>query len=169
MELNHYFEQAISTAIYPAEASQEYPTLGLVNEAWELKTSLNQHCRLDAVKGEVGDVLWYVALCCRDYGISMNNLFYMETFEDIARERKCYLGAAIEIAALRKKAIRDESSTITSARLHRIRQCLADVLIALTDVCKRAGFTLEDAAEYNNLKLASRAARGVLQGDGDNR
>jgi NTP pyrophosphatase (non-canonical NTP hydrolase) len=44
-----------------------------------------------------------------------------------------------------------------------------DILWQLTGLCKVMGWTLEDVAKGNLEKLASRAKRGVIDGNGDNR
>jgi hypothetical protein len=43
------------------------------------------------------------------------------------------------------------------------------VLWYLSEMCTRLGIRLEDVAAGNLAKLAGRAARGVLSGDGDQR
>ena len=44
-----------------------------------------------------------------------------------------------------------------------------DVLWQLSGLCKVMGWDLEDVAQCNLDKLASRQKRGVIDGDGDNR
>ena len=44
-----------------------------------------------------------------------------------------------------------------------------DVLWQLSGICSVLGFSLEDVAKQNLAKLASRKARGVIEGNGDNR
>ena len=44
-----------------------------------------------------------------------------------------------------------------------------DILWQLSGVCKAMGWTLEEVAQENLNKLASRQQRGVIDGDGDNR
>ena len=44
-----------------------------------------------------------------------------------------------------------------------------DILWQLAGLCKVMGWTLEDVAKGNLEKLASRAKRGVIDGNGDNR
>jgi NTP pyrophosphatase (non-canonical NTP hydrolase) len=44
-----------------------------------------------------------------------------------------------------------------------------DILWQLAGVCKVMGWSLEDVAQGNLDKLASRAKRGKIDGDGDNR
>jgi NTP pyrophosphatase (non-canonical NTP hydrolase) len=79
-ELNFgdYQEQAVSTAIYPDGYKVIYPTLGLVNEAGEFAGKIKKQIRdatatdLDALAGELGDVLWYVAVCAYDLGLDLS-------------------------------------------------------------------------------------------------
>lgn len=44
-----------------------------------------------------------------------------------------------------------------------------DILWQLSGVCHRLGYTLEEVAQLNLDKLASRAQRGKIDGDGDHR
>ena len=44
-----------------------------------------------------------------------------------------------------------------------------DILWQLSGLCKTMGWTLEEVAQVNLAKLASRAERGKIDGDGDNR
>lgn len=46
---------------------------------------------------------------------------------------------------------------------------LGDVLWQLSGLCEVLGFSLQEVAEYNIHKLASRKQRGVIDGNGDNR
>lgn len=46
---------------------------------------------------------------------------------------------------------------------------LGDVLWQLTGLCEVLGFSLQEVAEYNIHKLASRQQRGVIDGNGDDR
>lgn len=46
---------------------------------------------------------------------------------------------------------------------------LGDVQWQLSGLCSVLGLSLNDVAQYNIDKLASRKARGVISGDGDNR
>lgn len=46
---------------------------------------------------------------------------------------------------------------------------LGDILWQLSGLCHTFGFSLEDVAQYNLDKLASRHRRGVIDGNGDNR
>lgn len=50
-----------------------------------------------------------------------------------------------------------------------LRKEAGDILWQLAGLCHSMGWSLEDIAQQNLDKLASRAKRGVIAGDGDNR
>ena len=77
-------------------------------------------------------------------------------------------GEAGEVAEKLKKAIRDHGGDITSVRETLVKE-LGDVLWYLAACCHELGVSLEEVAAGNIAKLSSRAARGVIHGDGDNR
>lgn len=74
-----------------------------------------------------------------------------------------------EVQGKIKKTIRDDDGTFTAERLEDIKKEIGDVLWYIANLSKQLGFELEDVAQLNLDKLASRAARGQLRGDGDNR
>ena len=78
-------------------------------------------------------------------------------------------GEAGEVAEKYKKVLRDDAGVITHERRVEIKRELGDVLWYVSCVAKHLGFTLEQIAQENVKKLGSRAARGALQGSGDNR
>ncbi len=61
-----------------------YPTLGLVNEAGELagkvkkifrdKDGVISEADREALKGELGDVLWYLAQICTELGLGLDEV-----------------------------------------------------------------------------------------------
>jgi NTP pyrophosphatase (non-canonical NTP hydrolase) len=78
-------------------------------------------------------------------------------------------GEAGEVAEKVKKAVRDDGGSVTGSRREEIGKELGDVLWYLSNLAADLGFNLADVAQGNLDKLASRAARGKLQGSGDNR
>lgn len=84
------------------------------------------------------------------------------------RKDKAYIGGQTEV---------DEPNDLTIIRYEpeysifceELRKEAGDILWQLSGVCKVMGWTLEDIAEENLAKLASRKERGVISGDGDNR
>jgi NTP pyrophosphatase (non-canonical NTP hydrolase) len=85
MDFKAYQEKSRKTAAYPAIGHPViYPTLGLVNEAGEVAGKIkkvfrdkagqiNEETR-EALKAELGDVLWYLAQICTELGLSMEEV-----------------------------------------------------------------------------------------------
>jgi NTP pyrophosphatase (non-canonical NTP hydrolase) len=78
-------------------------------------------------------------------------------------------GEAGETAEKVKKAIRDDAGTLTEERRAAIAAELGDVLWYAAQLATEAGLDLEEIAEANLEKLASRQRRAVLHGSGDDR
>jgi len=81
-------------------------------------------------------------------------------------------GEAGEFAEHVGKAMRDDrygEDELTKERRLLLIKEVGDVLWYLSAACNELGIKLSDAALTNLEKLASRTARGVLNGSGDNR
>ena len=79
MTLSSYQKAASGTAIYPTQHAITYPALGLAGEAGEVANKVKKIIRdgkLDkaALKGEIGDCLWYIAALCRDLNIDLGDV-----------------------------------------------------------------------------------------------
>jgi len=74
-----------------------------------------------------------------------------------------------EVAGKVKKVIRDKGNVWDQVDRDALAQELGDVLWYLSRVASHFDFTLEEIAQMNLEKIASRKARGVLGGSGDNR
>jgi NTP pyrophosphatase (non-canonical NTP hydrolase) len=85
MEANKYQEEALKTAIYPNIGSNYiYPTLGLAGEVGEICEKVKKIIRdkngvftdLDRIelRKELGDVCWYIAICSREFGFTLNEV-----------------------------------------------------------------------------------------------
>jgi NTP pyrophosphatase (non-canonical NTP hydrolase) len=74
-----------------------------------------------------------------------------------------------EVAGKVKKIMRDRGGVVTDADREALALELGDVLWYLSELCTRLGISLADVADRNIAKIADRAARGVLAGDGDQR
>lgn len=85
MDLDEYQKKAIATALYPEKYKIIYPALGLGNEAGEVQGKIKKWLRGDdgetmseerteALKGELGDVLWYLAVLANDLGLSLEEV-----------------------------------------------------------------------------------------------
>jgi NTP pyrophosphatase (non-canonical NTP hydrolase) len=74
-----------------------------------------------------------------------------------------------EVAGKIKKIFRDKGGIFSDEDRGALKKELGDVLWYLTQICTELDLTLEQVAEYNVEKLASRLQRGVIKGDGDDR
>ena len=85
MELNHYQRESRKTALYPNLGSNAiYPTLGLVGEAGEVADKVKKILRdknglfdkesKDAIKFELGDVLWYISQLSSELGYDLEDV-----------------------------------------------------------------------------------------------
>ena len=85
MDFNDYQTKSRKTAGYPAIGhSVIYPTLGLVNEAGEVAGKIKKVFRdkegqisdetRDALKAELGDVLWYLAQVATELDLSLDEI-----------------------------------------------------------------------------------------------
>jgi NTP pyrophosphatase (non-canonical NTP hydrolase) len=85
MDFTDYQTKSRKTANYPAIGHPViYPTLGLTNEAGEVagkikkifrdKNGVIGEAERAALKGELGDVLWYLAQVCTELNLSLDEV-----------------------------------------------------------------------------------------------
>jgi NTP pyrophosphatase (non-canonical NTP hydrolase) len=85
MNFTDYQTKARATAKYPVIGHGViYPTLGLTNEAGEVagkikkifrdKDGIISHADKDALKAELGDVLWYIAQVASELDLSLDEI-----------------------------------------------------------------------------------------------
>ena len=79
------------------------------------------------------------------------------------------LGEAGEVADKLKKVIRDDDGVLTVSVRDAVAKELGDVLWYLAVLSYELDYDLNTIAQNNLDKLASRKARGVISGSGDNR
>jgi NTP pyrophosphatase (non-canonical NTP hydrolase) len=85
MDFTDYQSKARATAKYPVIGHPViYPTLGLANEAGEVAGKIKKIFRdkdgiiaepdKEALKAELGDVLWYIAQVATELGLSLDDI-----------------------------------------------------------------------------------------------
>lgn len=85
MNFAEYQKKSRKTAVYPKAGSNiYYPSLGLAGEAGEVANKIKKIMRdkddvitdedRESLKGELGDVLWYVAQIATELGITLDSV-----------------------------------------------------------------------------------------------
>lgn len=85
MNFDEYQRKAGGTAVYPRlNPHWIYPALGLSGESGEVMEKLKKILRdddgrisnekLDSIKKELGDVLWYISALASELGLSLQNI-----------------------------------------------------------------------------------------------
>ena len=102
MQLDAYQQAARKTAIYDERHKVVYPALGLASEAGEVagkvKKALRDHGgafdpeQVAALKDELGDVLWYVAVLAADLGLSLDAIAENNVAKLASRQQRGTLG-----------------------------------------------------------------------------
>jgi NTP pyrophosphatase (non-canonical NTP hydrolase) len=192
MDLNYYQVEAAKTAIYPCDPpilGLYYCTIGLAGEIGEVAEKVGYFqeqtvklgeytplaVELDLLKAELGDVLWYTAMLGRELGEHLDDLDDPVLWEELPLAGDT-VGAMLQLVASQgrvservKKVLRDRVGVIGPVELAWLRSDLASVLCHLDNLANVFGLTLHEVAEANLAKLASRAKRGMLSGNGDTR
>jgi len=81
-EFKTYQTEAMKTRIYASDDDLVYSALGLAGEAGELANKVKKIIRgdnsraelIDGIKGEMGDVLWYLAALAEDIGTDLSEI-----------------------------------------------------------------------------------------------
>lgn len=92
-----------------------------------------------------------------------------DDFKDLLHWVLGITGEAGEVAEKVKKIIRDKNSIVTEDDKKELAKELGDVLWYLAVFANDLGVSMDEIAQTNLDKLASRKERGVLGGSGDNR
>ena len=139
--------------------------------------------RLGVLK-ELGDVTWYLSAMCNELGVELESVVQVGqqseedstlklspvSSPDLANLLDQVLSQIGTIGGKVKKSIRDDNETITEEKKEVIVQCIREIFRVINEgLCPLYKSSLLDVMRLNAAKAASRFARGVVQGDGDNR
>jgi NTP pyrophosphatase (non-canonical NTP hydrolase) len=105
MLISDYQELSRRTATYPgAGENLVYPTLGLAGEAGEVAEKVKKLLRDDggvmsderrqALAGELGDVLWYVAQVATEAGLDLEEIAQANLDKLLSRQRRGVLSGS---------------------------------------------------------------------------
>lgn len=103
MDLSDYQSLSRRTATYPIIGHPLiYPTLGLANEAGEVAGKIKKVFRdkegvigeteRQALKSELGDVLWYLAQVCTELGLSLEDVAASNLAKLASRQERGKIG-----------------------------------------------------------------------------
>lgn len=187
MLIDHYHERAGQTARYPDRGRNPvYPALGLAGESGEVCEKILLYrigeVHADAVCSELGDTLWYQSALAFELGLSLTAVAGVASFTELADlasaddrpDDLLLLGLELASCAGRcaermKKVLRDREGVVDSASREATALALRDHLLVAASLAALLGSSLDSVAEANLHKLASRAEREVLHGEGDTR
>ena len=167
MTFLEYQKEAIKTRVGSAD-NEEYLTLGLIAEVGEVADKLAKRRRdgvwdEKAFVKELGDVLWFVANLA-DYWDKMCD-DSVSTKIDGRTTTKFYNRGDV---CWRVKALARWTSAVVCG-ISDGEECFPEIISILENLAEENGYTLEQVAEINIAKLRDRQARGVIQGNGDER
>jgi len=151
--LSDYMARAATTAL---RSDLPYLALGLCEEAGEYADALNAQ--------ELGDVLWYWLMLCKELGMDPDALADRASRGNAKNSIDtcaALLIAASKVAQRVKKHMRDGTAIEAAPMIKTYRALARCVTWHVT--------TIDAVAERLFTKLADRAQRGVLKGDGDAR
>lgn len=182
----------------PPEQHLPYTLAGLIEETGEVSGKIKKTIRdkggvFDAavkqtILLELGDCLFYTTCSAIEWGSSLKIVTNGDTFESLSDfiksvvlEPDTILSNLFKLSTTVGKISETVSNLtlITPEQLkygHRVEDALhnklyllREVLIYITHIAMKLGFTLQDVAAGNAQKLIGRSSRGTLQGSGDNR
>lgn len=163
------YRKAAELATDPSQAENTaqllklfYTVMGLIGEVGELQEV--HRMSEDEFVGEIGDVMWYVAMLTDELGLDLYKISVLETIDDVSN----LIEAVGAIANKAKKLLRDDKHidenfrNFCSLRISRI-------LDVLKIECSDRRVDFNHILEYNINKLQSRKERGALGGEGNSR
>lgn len=165
MTFEEYQKEAVKFRTESAN-NEEYLTLGLIEEVGEAAGKLAKR-RRDGVWDEkafikeLGDILWFVA----------NLADYYDKYKDTnlsVKLKECFKqDAFVVLFGNTYQMIKIADYAVGAVKVG--CYCFIDLISAVCDLAGCYGYTLEQVAAINLAKLRDRAARGQIQGNGDER
>lgn len=165
MTFEEYQKEAVKFRTDSAN-NEEYLTLGLIEEVGEAAGKLAKR-RRDGVFDEkafikeLGDILWFVA----------NLADYYDKYNDTnlsVELKECFKQDAFAVLFSNTyQMIKIADYAVGAVKVG--GYCFINLISAVCDLAGYYDYTLEQVAEINLAKLRDRAARGQIQGNGDER
>ncbi len=190
MNLKEYQRAARTTAIYreSENATMIYPALGLIGECGEVAEKIKKLIRddggemsperKDAIKKELGDVMWYCANVCCDTDHDLLMTYKMRCASITHQIRGLTLPrivlhmnrhASLAAHLLEKWCYKYDQRLEERDRFTELPNHITHIVTCVEEISIRCGFTIEEVYVTNIEKLFSRLKRGKIKGEGDNR
>lgn len=97
------------------------------------------------------------------------NLINKDKFKELMQQVLGLADEAGEVQSIFKKWVRDQDADFEKLDVQNVKKEMGDVLWYLAVIAHDLGISLDDLAQTNIEKLASRLERGKLRGSGDDR
>lgn len=138
--------------------------LGISGEFGEYNISmLNDNPDMEALKKEMGDILWYLAHLSFVTGVPLVEMGDEVSFDDDGYQLITSLHEKF------KKIVRDDNYIVTEEKMPEVQVLMGLIYTMIINECGWYYWDIEDIMRANMAKLESRKERGVIGGSGDNR
>jgi len=177
MEFKEFLEKSRTTAEYPNVGSNElYAVAGLFGEMGELLNKLKKLMRADlseptpelaeAIKNELGDVLWYIGALGyeKEYWMLTDgkiDVTDVPSIEGVALPSERKSTEAIVIAWINLLGILHMAMGVGQKEI--IKNVIISVLAVATVTATYCNSTLSDVLDYNIAKLSARQTKGQIK------
>lgn len=176
MEYKEYEEKCNDAKLYSDEVAIGYVTLGLCGELGELYEKISQEELGELGRKEIGDMLWYLAMMRRELNLSFIEKWPVAE-EGLKIDPFVLVVEVGKIAEQVKKFMRDDwvpgqKNTFPEKRKEIVEKSWTSIVEMLSSLAKDKdtfNSSIEEIANENIEKLASRKQRNVIHGSGDNR
>lgn len=171
-----YENLASTTKMYSPKIALIYVTLGLAGEVGEFYEKLNLEAPINMVEAEFQDCLWYMATIRTEFNLEE----VIEWPKPSDNPTTALMGVSINSGAIceqMKKYLRDDWDVekddfglFPKERKEKIQQLWKKLLQNFVDLASITfNKSMNEIAQGNIDKLASRKRRGVIHGSGDER
>ena len=164
MDFKEYQEKAATTCLYKPEVIETCLKLGLMEEAGEVcgvykkmyrdNNGQWDDARKEKLLKELGDVTWYIAMSFKE----MHHAPFIFRNGDVIKKTK--EGELKNIEELSKLATANKMDSTSP---------LSCMLVVVSAIGSRFGWTLSDIFEANIAKLAKRKEENKIHGEGSDR
>lgn len=172
MELEEYKQIAVQrlnkTIAHNDKEKMYYACMGLMEETGEVIAELrkplfkgNFHEKsldLEEIKSELGDLMWYIALICRNCNINMNQIKkYTEKKEEDILKREKLIQIAIKLGENSGKILEYYRKTLSNeSDKCKLMEFIENQYININELAENLGLKIDEILKLNIEKCYSR-------------